>query len=136
MTTMQVPASGSRLAEVLRRLGKSSNWLTRHLAGRRFVTIWAVVRYRGRHSGKEYAIPVAIGATKESFVIPLPFAGAQWILNVLAAGECIVRWNGRDWHATAPEIIEKADAVAAFGPFPRFTLRFVPIHRFLRLARA
>ena len=126
----------SRLGEVARHLGRLSAPLSRPLAGRRFVTIWAVIRYRGRRSGKEYSAPIAIGTTPESFVIPLPFAGAQWVLNVLAAGEAVVRWNGREWRATEPEVIGSTEAASAFGPFPRLGIRVLGLDRFLRLRRA
>jgi deazaflavin-dependent oxidoreductase (nitroreductase family) len=117
------------------RMGKAANPLTRHLAGRRFVTIWGLVSYRGRRSGKAYTLPIAIAATPDSFVIPMPFPDAQWIRNVLAAGECQVRWNGRDWHAVEPQIISKADGAAAFGAIPRLSMRVLPINSFLRLRR-
>jgi hypothetical protein len=125
----------SRFGEVARRLGRLSAPLSRPLAGRRFITIWAVIRYRGRRSGKEYSAPIAIGTTPESFVIPLPFAGAQWVLNVLAAGEAVIRWNGREWRATEPKIIDAAEAARAFGPFPRLGIRVIGLDRFLRLRR-
>jgi hypothetical protein len=125
----------SRMGEVARRLGRLTAPLSRPLAGRRFITIWAVIRYRGRRSGKEYSAPIAIGTTPEFFVIPLPFARAQWVLNVLAAGEAVVRWNGREWPATEPEIIGSAEAAGGFGPIPRLGIRVIGLDRFLRLRR-
>ena len=140
MTTMHVQqpvaVRPSRGGEVLRRLIARSGPMLRHLAGRRFFTIWAVIRYRGRRSGKEYALPIAIAATPDGFVIPVPFAGAQWVLNVIAAGECQIRWNGRDWKATDPEVIDREEGARAFGSIPRLALRALPIHRFLRLHRS
>jgi hypothetical protein len=125
----------SRGGEMLRRLIVRSGPLLRGLAGRRFLTIWAVIRYRGRRSGKEYALPIAIAATPDGFVIPMPFGGAQWVLNVLAAGECQIRWNGRDWSTTKPEVIDAAEGAKFFGLIPRLALSVLPIHRFLRLRR-
>jgi deazaflavin-dependent oxidoreductase (nitroreductase family) len=136
MTTNYLPTHSSRVGELMRRMGKASNTLTRHLAGRRFVTIWALISYRGRRSGKIYTLPVAIAATPDSFVIPMPFPDAQWIRNVLAAGECQIRWNGRDWRAIKPEVISKAEGAASFGLIPRLALRLLPIDRFLRLHRS
>jgi deazaflavin-dependent oxidoreductase (nitroreductase family) len=139
MTTTDIRPSiaprPSRLGEAARWFVRQTGPLSKPLAGRRFITIWAVIRYRGRRSGKEYSAPIAIGRTPDSFVIPLPFAGAQWVLNVLAAGECTIRWNGQEWHATEPQVIDKAEATSAFGPIPRVGLRFLPIDRFLRLRR-
>lgn len=126
----------SRAGEVLRRIARLGSPLSVHLAGRRFVTIWAVIYYRGRRSGKEYATPIAIGVTPDSFVIPMPFAGAQWVQNVIAAGECRIRWNGREHIATEPEIIAAPEAAKAFGPIVRRVVPVVGIQRFLRLRRA
>jgi hypothetical protein len=129
-------APPTRLGEVARRLGRLSAPLSKPLAGRRFVTIWATIRYRGRRSGKEYTLPIAIGTTPDSFVIPLPFAGAQWVLNVQASGECVIRWNGRDWHATQPTVIDASEALTAFGPIPRIGIKLTGMDRFLQLRRA
>jgi hypothetical protein len=140
MTTTDLhQAAGLRtthLSELLRRTVVRSGPLLRPLAGRRLIPIWAVIRYRGRRSGKEYALPIAIAATPESFVIPMPFVGAQWVLNVIAAGECIIRWKGQEWRAVEPEVISKAEGAKRFGPVARFALRHLPIERFLRLRRA
>ena len=135
MTATQLPIQPSQLSELMLRMGKAANPLTRHLAGRRFVTIWGLVSYRGRRSGKAYTLPIAIAATPDSFVIPMPFPDAQWVKNVLAAGEAQVRWNGSDWHGVEPQIISKADGARAFGPIPRLSMRVLPINSFLRLRR-
>lgn len=105
------------------------------LAGRRFFTIWAKLHYRGRRSGRDYAIPIAIAVTDDTFVIPLPFAGAQWVLNVMAAGECVVRWNGHDHRAVDPVALEGAEGARAFGPVPRRLLGLIGIDHFVRLRR-
>ena len=139
MTTTDIrPAiapRASRVGEAARRLGRISAPLSKPLAGRRFMTVWATVRYVGRRSGREYTLPIAIGATPEAFVIPLPFAGAQWVLNVMAAGECVIRWNGREHRATQPEVIDAAEAAKAFGPIPRLGIKVMGLNRFLRLSR-
>ncbi len=47
------------------------------LAGRRWFPPWAQLRHRGRRSGKEYAIPVALLVTPTTFVIGLPWGAAN-----------------------------------------------------------
>jgi hypothetical protein len=139
MTTTDIHSAApqpSRIGEVARRLGRLSALLSKPMAGRRFVTIWATISCIGRRSGKAYTLPVAIGTTPDSFVIPLPFSGAQWVLNVMAAGECVIRWNGREWRATKPEVIEADEAAWAFGPVPRLGIKAIGLNRFLRLSRA
>jgi hypothetical protein len=139
MTVTDAPQAGARhatrLGELMRRFARLVTPLAGPLAGRRVFTIWALVRYRGRRSGRDYTTPIAIGVTPDTFVIPLPFAGAQWILNVMAAGECVIRWNGRDHHAVDPEVVDRAVGAQAFGPIPRFLLQFVGIDHLVRLRR-
>ncbi|MDI6102462.1 nitroreductase family deazaflavin-dependent oxidoreductase [Actinoplanes sp. NEAU-A12] len=81
------------------------------LAGRRWFPLWAVVHHRGRKSGRDLTVPVAIVTTPEGYIINLPFgAGTNWVRNVLAAGGCTLRWKGADLRATDPRIIDAASA--------------------------
>lgn len=134
MTTTHLRRS-TRLGELMRRFTLLVTPLLGPLAGRRFFTIWARLHYRGRRSGRDYSIPIAIAVTDDGFVIPLPFAGAQWAKNVLAAGECVVRWNGHDHHAVDPVAVEGAAGSREFGPVPRVLLRLIGIDHFLRVRR-
>jgi hypothetical protein len=98
--------------------------------------LWGVVYHRGRRSGRVLATPVALRATPDGFVIALPFAGAQWFRNVLAAGGCVVRWKGADYTTDEPQIIDWAAARPAFSPIQRAMLERTGIDRYLRLRRA
>jgi deazaflavin-dependent oxidoreductase (nitroreductase family) len=90
--------------------------MARALAGRRFFPLWAVVHHRGRRSGRELSVPVAVRATGDAFVVVLPWgAGTNWARNVLAAGGCVVRWKGADHRVVEPEVIDAAQARAYFG---------------------
>jgi deazaflavin-dependent oxidoreductase (nitroreductase family) len=138
LTSRPLAPSGahpSRFAALLRRAAHASDRVTRPLAGRRFFPLWGVVHYRGRRTGREYSIPVAIGVTRDAFLIPLPFEGAQWYQNVLAAGECTVHWGGSDHLGVAPEVVSAAEAAPAFGFVVRRLIPRVGIARFLRLRR-
>lgn len=114
MQTMTIPAS-------------VPNWLITKwgvpialtfLAGRRHFPLWGVLRHRGRRSGRELAVPVAVLARPAVFVIPLLFGPrTNWVRNVQAAGECVVRWRGVDHRLTRPELIGSAQARAYFSDF-------------------
>jgi hypothetical protein len=54
-----VPATGSSRTPPSR-LIKLSAPVTTRLAGRRWFPLWAQLRHKGRRSGKEYVIPVAV----------------------------------------------------------------------------
>ena len=82
--------------------------------------LYAVLHHRGRKSGREYAIPVALVPThsQDIFLIALPWGiTTNWAQNVLAAGGATVTWKGRDWVTTGPRIVGTDVAVAlARGP--------------------
>lgn len=88
----------------------------RRFAGRRYFPLWAVVHHRGRRSGRELTVPVAVRVTPEVFLIVLPWgAGTNWARNVLAAGGCVLRWKGADHTVTEPEVVGRDRARAHFG---------------------
>ena len=84
------------------------------LAGHRFFPLWAVVRHRGRVSGRSYDTPVAVMATPTTFVIGLPWGrGTDWVRNVRHAGGCVIRWKGQEITCTEPTFVGKDVALAA-----------------------
>ncbi len=118
------------------RLVKLTTPMARQFAGRRWFPIWAVLRHRGRRSDTEYAIPVAVLVTRTTFVIGLPWGpGTNWVRNVLAAGECGIRWKGREFRVSRPELVEPAVALRAAGRVERVILRRTGIAHFLQLQR-
>ena len=121
------------IARVFGPLARFFNPLAVRLAGSRYVPLWAVIRHRGRRSGRLYATPVAIAHTADALIVPLPFgADADWCRNVLAAGGCVVRWKGHEHQTIEPEIIEDS-ALPAFATWERSALSALGIKRFLRL---
>lgn len=126
-------ARPSLLARATRALARATDPLSKPMAGRRLLPLWAVVHHRGRRSGRSYAIPVAIRASPEAFVIALPWSDAtQWVRNVQAAGGCTVTWRGREHRTDAPEILGWAQAAPAFSGWQRALLRIGRVGRFLR----
>src|SRR5947209_3839077 len=85
------------VARVFGPLTRVFNPLALRFAGSRVMPLYAVIRHRGRRSGRVYATPVAVTRRGDALVVPLPFgSSADWCRNVVAAGECIVRWNGAE----------------------------------------
>ena len=126
----------SRVAAAMLGLARLTNGLTKHLSGRRFFPLFGTVYHRGRRSGQLYAAPVAVRATPDGFVISLPYEGAQWYRNVLAAGECVVRWKGLDYPVANPQIVDWSTAGAAFHPIQRALLRMTHVEKYLLLRHA
>jgi deazaflavin-dependent oxidoreductase (nitroreductase family) len=101
------------------RLARATAPMTALLAGRRWFPLWAIVRHRGRKSGRQLAVPVAIVTTPDGFIINLPWgAGTNWVRNVLAADGCTLRWKGAEHPAGRPRIV---DATAARPHYSRLT---------------
>ncbi len=119
-------------AKVFGPLTRIFNPLAMRFAGSAHVPLWAIIRHRGRRSGRVYATPVAIGHTPDALVVPLPFGpDVDWCRNVRSAGGCVVRWKSQEHRMIDPEIVE--DAGAAFAVWERPALRALGIKRFLRL---
>jgi deazaflavin-dependent oxidoreductase (nitroreductase family) len=94
---------------------RAFNPVSQALAGRRWFPLWAVLHHRGRRSGTEYAIPVAVIPTRsqEIFLIGLPWgARTNWAQNVLAAGGASLDWKGGRYAASAPRLVGREEAVA------------------------
>ena len=94
------------------------------LAGRRFVPVWAALHHRGRRSGKEYVVPIAVIPTDTTFLIGLPWGrGTDWVRNVRAAGGCRIRWRGVDYACSEPELVDQQVARAAARGVTALALR-------------
>jgi deazaflavin-dependent oxidoreductase (nitroreductase family) len=107
------------------------------LAGSRLLPLFAIVRHRGRRSGRVYATPVSARPTPDGFIIALTFGeGADWFQNVQAAGGCVVRWKGKEYPLTAPEMIGWETARFAFSPLERRLVSLIGIESFVRLRHA
>ena len=106
------------------RMVKRFNSVALRLAGRRFVPVWIVLTHRGRRSGAEYRVPLALIADEPDFLIALPWGrSTDWVRNVVAAGGCRVRWRGRDYECADPQFVDKSAALAAARGIRRLVLR-------------
>jgi deazaflavin-dependent oxidoreductase (nitroreductase family) len=96
------------------RAAKLFNKLSVRLAGRRFIPLWVVLHHRGRKSGKQYTVPLAVIPTDTTFVIALPWGReTDWVRNVRAAGRCTVRWKAVDYECSDPTFVDVDTALAA-----------------------
>jgi len=117
---------------------KYFNKVAVHLAGHRFLPLWAVLRHRGRKTGRQYAIPVAVIPTETTFIIALPWGpDTDWLRNVRAAQGCTIRWKGSEYDCTEPRSVDEDVAVtAARGLTRRALQRLSPKHGLVQLTRA
>jgi deazaflavin-dependent oxidoreductase (nitroreductase family) len=113
------------------------NPLTRRFAGSRGFPPFALVRHRGRSSGRAYATPVGARLTADGFVIPLTFGeSADWFRNVQAAGACVIRWRGVEYPMVEPQVVDWPSARSAFSLIERVAVPLLGITHFVQLKRA
>jgi deazaflavin-dependent oxidoreductase (nitroreductase family) len=82
---------------------KYFNPLIRPLA--RYLPTFAIIKHRGRTSGKEYETVVNAFRKGNVLAIGLAHGKTNWVKNVLAAGEADVHLFRRDVHITNPRIV-------------------------------
>jgi deazaflavin-dependent oxidoreductase (nitroreductase family) len=66
----------------------------------RFLPTFAVVKHRGRKSGKSYETVVNAYRKGSVLAILLGHGNTDWVKNLLAAGEGDLQLSGRDIHVT------------------------------------
>ncbi|WP_019874842.1 nitroreductase family deazaflavin-dependent oxidoreductase [Sporichthya polymorpha] len=77
----------------------------------------ALIRHRGRRSGRTYETPVTPTPIDDGFLIALPFGDrADWVRNVLAAGEATLIREGVEHVVRDPEVVPMADVADCFDP--------------------
>ena len=85
------PLLGRRMARFNRQvLNRLTRPLARHLPG------FGVIIHRGRRTGRIYETPVNVFRSTDEYVVALTYgARADWVRNVLAAGNCDLIAQGR-----------------------------------------
>src|SRR5437764_1476225 len=71
----------------------------------RYLPTFAVVKHRGRKSGKTYETVVNAYRKGSVLAVVLGHGKADWVKNVLAAGEAELRVGGRDVHVINPRVL-------------------------------
>ena len=85
----------------------------------RFMPTFAVVKHRGRKSGKEYETVVNAFRNGDVLAIALAHGKTNWVKNVLAAGEADVHLFRKDIHITNPRVLPAGTDDAALPRFMR-----------------
>lgn len=111
------------------------NKLAAKLAGHRILPLWALVKHRGRKSGRPYETPIAIvGSNSEAVYIALPWGrGTDWVRNLRAAEGGTLVWKGQMVAVSEPAFVNKDEALAAAPQVRRKVAGRWPVEDFLRL---
>jgi hypothetical protein len=95
-----------------------------------------IIRARGRVSGRLIETPVGIIAHEDGFLIALPYGTqAQWLRNVLAAGEAELVHEGATYAVDRPELIATATVAERFSASDQRLFRMLRVDDCLRLRR-
>jgi deazaflavin-dependent oxidoreductase (nitroreductase family) len=134
-------AAGDKAAPPRRSVGwkliHSTNSFMVHFAGSRVFPLWAILEHQGRRSGRSFRTPVVAGRTDDGFYIPMPFGPeTDWTRNAIAAGGAAIRWKGRRYELTNPEIVDAEAARTAFAGWQSAAFGPVGIEQFMRLRDA
>jgi deazaflavin-dependent oxidoreductase (nitroreductase family) len=66
----------------------------------------AVVVHRGRRTGREYRTPISAFRRPGGYAVALTYGpGAEWVQNVLAAGDAILETRGRQVPVSNPRVV-------------------------------
>src|SRR3954451_24738767 len=104
------------------------------MAGRRLFPLWAIVRHTGRMSGTAYATPVVALRTRIGFFVPLPFRDAtQWAKNLFGAGGGTIRYAGREYRVTEPQVVDREDIADRLPRVVRVASRRMGLRQFVEV---
>ena len=119
-------------------MSKVLNPLVSKMAGRKHVGWAAQVHHRGRLTGRAYTTTAGARVSDGAIWIPLTFGTrSDWCRNVLAAGECGVRWKGLDYTGSDPVVFDRPTAMSIaktlFKLPERGAMHAMGIKHFIRL---
>jgi deazaflavin-dependent oxidoreductase (nitroreductase family) len=124
------------MGSLIKPLTRIFNPLALPLAASGAIPTWGVVRHTGRKSGRAFATPIALAATTQYFFVPLPWGErTDWCRNIVSAGGGAIRYRGRDYLVSAPQVVSVDVARSAFHRPIQLILPLVGIKTFLRLQR-
>jgi deazaflavin-dependent oxidoreductase (nitroreductase family) len=127
-------ASTTRITRFRHMATRFVNPFTRLFAGR--APGFGILTYRGRRTGRTYHTPINVFSNNDEYVFALTYGSrAEWVKNVLAAGQCWIRVRGRDVKLTDPQLI--VDPTRRLVPPPvRPILGLADVTEFLRMRRS
>jgi deazaflavin-dependent oxidoreductase (nitroreductase family) len=133
-TTPSPPPAFARI--VLRPIARTINPLMCRLAGRRYASFVSIVYHQGRRSGRQYATVVEGRVFGDRVVVPLAFGTeAEWCRNLRAAGRGHIKWRGKEYEITSPQIFTYESIRPlirdAFPTWVRITFPVMGFNRFL-----
>lgn len=109
-----------RVSDQTRLATKRLNPYLLRVAGTRLGMLYfnlSALHHVGRRSGRAYVTPLSAYPLGDGFVLAVAYPYVDWRENVLAAGECTLTWNGKEYALERPEVISRKEAMKAY-PLP------------------
>ncbi len=119
---------------IIRPLTRIFNPLVKRVAGGRWVPMWSLLHHRGHRSGRTYTTPITAMPRGDFFWISLAFGqDSGWARNILAAGECVLRYRGTDYHLVEPVVVDASSVRSQLPLMFRVGLPAMGLHKVLRM---
>jgi deazaflavin-dependent oxidoreductase (nitroreductase family) len=95
---------------------------------------FALVRHRGRRTGRAYATPVLAFGTEDGLVVGVLYGtGSDWVRNVLASDGAEVKWHGQSRPYEQARLISNEEGLATVPGVIRGPFRLLGVRNFVRL---
>lgn len=102
-------------------------------AGARFSPI-ALLKHRGRRSGKPYQTPMLVRQKSDGFILALTYGpNVDWYRNVQANRGGAIRWHGKDYNFGKPEPLDVKTGLRQFPRPLRPILRLNKVSNFVKV---
>lgn len=96
----------------------------------------ALIRHRGRISGKWYATPIITAPAQDGFVFALTYGPeVDWYKNILADNKAVLLWKGASFSLANPLPLPAEIGRQSFGMFSQYMLGWLRIGGFFRMDR-
>jgi len=119
---------------IIRPLTRVFNPLVKRVAGGRWVPMWSLLNHRGHRSGRMYTTPITAMPRGDFFWLSLAFGqDSGWARNILAAGECVLRYRGTDYHLVEPAVVDASSVRSQLPLMFRVGLPAMGLHKVLRM---
>jgi deazaflavin-dependent oxidoreductase (nitroreductase family) len=120
--------------KIVRPLTAVLNPLIMRFAGGWWFPMFSVLHHRGRRSGQMYATPISAMPRGDFFWLGLTFGeDAAWARNILAAGDCELRYRVTDYHLVDPAVLDSSAVRSELPPVMRLGLAILRVPKVLRM---
>ena len=94
----------------------------------------ALIRHRGRISGKWYTTPIITAPAQDGFIFALTYGpGVDWYRNILADRKAVLVWRGNSYSLGNPLPLPAEIGRQSFGWFSKRMLGWLKIREFFRM---